>query len=92
MPPSTSRIHRAAQAGVTGPGERLPHYQAIQRSFGPAHDLSGVRAHVGGPAVRANQAMHATAFTAGEHVAFKAPPDLCSPRTRRRTWSSSAAG
>ena len=72
----TSRIHRAAQAGVTGPGERLPHHQAIQRSFGPAHDLSGVRAHVGGPAARANQAMRATAFTTGEHVAFKAPPDL----------------
>ena len=73
---STSRIHRAAQAGVTGPGERLPHHQAIQRSFGPAHDLSSVRAHVGGAAVRANQAMRATAFTTGEHVAFKAPPDL----------------
>jgi Domain of unknown function (DUF4157) len=71
-----ARIHRAAQAGVTGPGERLPHYQAIQRSFGPAHDLSGVRAHVGGPAARANQAMHAAAFTAGEHVGFKAAPDL----------------
>ena len=71
-----ARVHRAAQAGVTAPGARLPHYRAIQRSFGPAHDLSGVRAHVGGPAARANDAMHATAFTAGEHVAFKAPPDL----------------
>ena len=76
MPPSTSHIHRAAQAGVTGPGERLPHYRAIQRSFGPAHDLSGVRAHVGGPAPRASQAMQATAFTAGEHIGFKAAPDL----------------
>ena len=75
-PPSPARIHREAQAGVAGPGERLPHYQAIQRSFGPAHDLSDVQAHVGGPAVAANAAMHATAFTTGEHVAFKAPPDL----------------
>jgi hypothetical protein len=75
-PPSLSRIHRAAQVGVTGPGERLPHRQAIQRSFGPAHDLSGVRAHVGGPAAGANAAMGATAFTTGEHVAFKAPPSL----------------
>ena len=75
-PPPSARIHRAAQAGVTGPGERLPHYQAIQRSFGPAHDLSSVRAHVGGPAARANHAMQATAFTTGDHVAFKAPPDL----------------
>jgi len=75
-PPSPARIHQAAQAGVAGPGERLPHYQAIQRSFGAAHDLSGVRGHVGGPAAGANEAMHATAFTTGEHVAFKASPDL----------------
>ena len=73
---SPAGVHRAAQAGVAGPGGRLPHYQAIQRSFGPAHDLSGVQAHVGGSAAAANAAMHATAFTTGEHVAFKASPDL----------------
>ena len=76
VPPSPARIHRAAQVGVAGPGGRLPHYQAIQQSFVPAHDLSAVQAHVGGPAAAANAAMHATAFTTGEHVAFKAPPDL----------------
>ena len=75
-PPWPARVHRAAHAGVTGPGERLPHHQAIQRSFGPAHDLSAVQAHVGGPAAHANTALHATAFTMGEHVAFQAPPDL----------------
>ena len=73
---SPAGVHRAAQAGVAGPGGRLPHYQAIQRSFGPGHDLSGVQAHVGGPAAAASAAMHATAFTAGEHVGFKAQPDL----------------
>ena len=74
--PLPARIHRAAQAGVTGPSQRLPHYQAIQRSFGPAHDLSDVQAYVGGPATRANEVMHATAYTTGEDVAFKAEPDL----------------
>jgi hypothetical protein len=61
---------------MTGPSERLAHYHAIQRSFGPAHDLSNVRAHIGGPAAGASDAMHATAYTMGEHVAFRGSPSL----------------
>src|SRR5688500_12417419 len=35
-----------AERGVAGPGGALPHVDRIQESFGPGHDVSGVRAHV----------------------------------------------
>jgi hypothetical protein len=65
------------RAGVAGPGEALPHGDAIARSFGPAHELSSVRAHVGGAAATAAAAaIGATAYATGADVAFAAPPDL----------------
>ena len=42
-------VHRVAAAGTRGPAGALPHLGAIQRSFGPDHDLSAVQAYVGGP-------------------------------------------
>src|SRR5262249_45650019 len=44
-----------------------------QASFGAAHDVSGIRAHVGGDSAKA---MGATAFAAGNHVVFDRSPDL----------------
>lgn len=57
-------------------GTQLPHLDAIARSFGPGHDLSTVRAQVGGPAVRWNALLGASAFTQGEQIAFRAQPGL----------------
>ena len=69
-------IHAAAAHGLTGAATALPHADAIQRSLGPAHDVSGLRAHVGGPAAEAAAAIGATAYATGEHVAFASTPDL----------------
>src|SRR6185295_10744705 len=41
-----------AERGVAGASAQLPHLDRIQQSFG-RHDVSGVRAEVGGPAADA---------------------------------------
>jgi len=64
-----------ATSGVAGEDERLPHHDRIQASFG-AHDISGIRAHVGGPAAEASSQLGARAFAFGDHVAFANTPDL----------------
>jgi hypothetical protein len=69
-------VHEAAAAGVQGGGGPLPHLDAIQRSFGEAHDVSGVRAHVGGPAADAAGQIGARAYAMGNDVAFADAPDL----------------
>ena len=66
----------SAAAGVAGPAQALPHLDAIQQSFGGAHDLSGVEAHVGGAAADASHAIGAEGFAAGNQVAFARQPDL----------------
>ena len=68
-------VHAVAAEGVRGAGGTLPHVELIQASFGK-HDVSGVNAHVGGPAHQASVAMGATAYAMGNHVAFSSPPDL----------------
>ncbi len=68
-------IHETAAAGVAGPGAPLPHLDAIQRAFGP-HDVTGVRAHVGGAAATAAAAIGAEAYATGHNVAFASPPSL----------------
>jgi Domain of unknown function (DUF4157) len=73
---SSHLIHAAAQAGTRGSGQPLPHLSAIQSSFGSDHDLSPVRAHIGGSAAEAAQSMRATAFATGNRVAFREPPSL----------------
>lgn len=68
-------VHAAAVAGVSGTGSTLPHLDRIQTAFG-AHDLSHVRAYVGGEAAAANEHMGAAAYATGDHIAFRNQPDL----------------
>src|SRR4051812_25023907 len=73
--PGAAAIHAAAQDGLAGPSAPLPHLDRIQRLFG-RHDVSGVQAHVGGPAAAASEQMGARAYATGHHVAFASSPDL----------------
>jgi len=68
-------VHAAAQRGVAGAGSALPHGEAIQRAFG-RHDVSRVKAHVGGEAATASRAIGAEAYATGNQVAFAAAPSL----------------
>jgi hypothetical protein len=68
-------MHAAASEGVSGPGDALPYLDRIQASFG-AHDLSDVRAHIGGAAASASRAIGARAYATGRDVAFASQPDL----------------
>lgn len=72
---SASDVHQSAAAGVRDTGHRLPHLDAIQTSFG-AHDVTGVRAHVGGRAATASESIGAQAYAMGNHVAFRAAPSM----------------
>lgn len=65
--------HEAVRRAVRTPPVPLPHAERIQRSFG-AHDLSRVRAHIGGASTLAE--LDADAFTSGAQTAFASPPDL----------------
>ena len=73
---SNEQIHAAAARGVAGPGGSLPHGSTLQRVFGPRHDLSGVKAHVGGEATAACDDIGANAYATGNQVAFREAPDL----------------
>src|SRR5262249_23666846 len=70
------QVHADAERGVSGPGASLPHLDRIQRLFGPRYDLSGVQAHTGGEAASACDAIGASAYATGNHVAFAGPPSL----------------
>lgn len=65
-----------ARSGVTGNSGRLPHLDAVQRSFGPGFDLSGVRAHQDERAAAASADLAADAYTVGDDIAFRGPPSL----------------
>ncbi|MBZ0233474.1 MAG: DUF4157 domain-containing protein, partial [Deltaproteobacteria bacterium] len=67
-------VHLAAREGVSGGGTTLPHLAIIQRAFGH-HDVTGVRAHVGGAAAAADE-IGARAYATGDDVAFASTPDL----------------
>jgi hypothetical protein len=71
----SDEVHAAAAAGLKGAGSALPHLARVQQSFG-GHDVGGVKAHVGGAASRASDAMGARAYASGESVAFRDTPDL----------------
>ena len=47
-----------------------------EQAFGFDHDLSGIRAHIGGPAAAAAEAIGATAYATGNDIAFASAPDL----------------
>lgn len=70
-----SSVGDAAAQGTQGASAPLPYLAEIQRSFGK-HDVSNVRAQVGGHAARAAAALGARAYTHGNAVAFAQAPDL----------------
>jgi len=72
---SADEARVAALSGVAQASSALPHGAAIQASFGH-HDVSGVRAQVGGPAADASAALGAHAYATGDSVAFASSPDL----------------
>jgi hypothetical protein len=69
------RVQAAAAHGTSGSITSLPYSQQIQHLFG-RHDVSSVKAHVGGAAAEGAAAMGAKAFATGDHVAFASAPDL----------------
>jgi hypothetical protein len=72
-PPPAARqlqLQDVAAQGVAGPGAALPHLDQIQRSFGK-HDVSQVRAHVGGRAAEATENMGTTGYAVGNDVALR---------------------
>lgn len=71
-----SNMNETAAAGVAGNSVALPHLDRIQASFGAAHDLSAVRAGVGGEAGRAAAEIGASAYATGDRTAFQHAPDL----------------
>ena len=70
-----AQIHAAAHRGTSAAGGPLPYAERIQKSFG-RHDVSGVVAHTDLAAATAARAIGASAFTAGEHIAFTSQPNL----------------
>src|SRR6185503_10169410 len=68
-------VTRIATGGVSNAADRLPHVDRIQAAFGD-HDVSHVRAAVGGDGGAAAQQMGARAYTIGDRVAFREAPDL----------------
>ena len=65
-----------ARGGASGTGGPLPHFRQIQRSFGPRHDLSTIRAHVGGAAAEASARLGAAGYATGDDVAFRTAPSV----------------
>ncbi len=72
---STEGVRRAAQEGLQTPASKLPYAEQIQKSFGH-HDVSQVQAHMGSKATASTMAMHASAYTTGDHVVFADTPGL----------------
>lgn len=72
-----SGVHaqRVAREGVVGATDTLHHADLVQRFFG-RHDVSNIRAQVGGSARAATQTLGATAYAQGDRVAFADAPDL----------------
>ena len=67
-------VQAAAAAGATGSAP-LPYLVDLQRAFG-AHDLSGVKATIGGSAVEACDRIGAESYAQGDRVVFKTAPSL----------------
>lgn len=74
-PAGPETVKAAAAHGTSGAAGPLPHLDRIQQLFGP-HNVTGVRAYVGGPAAEGAARMGAEAFATGDQVAFGAAPDL----------------
>ncbi len=72
----TPSIHQLADHGTSGNAGALPHLDAIQHAFGPAHDLSHVRSYTDGAATEAATGMGAVAYARGNQIAFAGEPSL----------------
>jgi uncharacterized membrane protein len=68
-------VHDWAALGTQSAGAALPHLDKIQAAFGN-HDVTGVKAQVGGPAKDACAGMGAEAYVSGNTVAFASSPTL----------------
>jgi len=71
----SSMIQAEARRGIKDAGQALPHAERIQASFG-RHDISHVRAKIGGEASTANRRMGALAFASGDRIGFRESPSL----------------
>lgn len=71
-----STVHDKAAAGLSEGSSELPFLAQLQHAFGREHDLSSVRAHIGGAAAGAAQGIGAQAYTYGNRIAFAAAPSL----------------
>jgi len=69
-----AEVQSIAARGATGSAP-LPHIDRLQQAFGP-HDLSSVRATVGGTATGACDQIGAESYAQGNTVAFKQSPSL----------------
>lgn len=74
-PQGAAEVHTIAAEGLQGSPSRLPHLEAIQRSFG-AHSVAHVQAFTGARAAAASRAIGAEAYARGAQVAFAGPPSL----------------
>jgi hypothetical protein len=72
---SASRVHSLAAKGVSQASSPLPGAARIQAAFG-RHDISGVRAQIGGPAAEVSQMLGARAYTLGQRIGFEREPDV----------------
>ena len=72
---SDNDVQAIATSGIEGSGQPLPHIARIQAAFG-AHDVNHIRAHIGGHAADAADAIGAEAYATGSDVAFQSAPDL----------------
>ena len=74
---SKADVQRIAYSGVKRARSPLPHAERIARAFGANHNISGIRAMVGGPAASASAAMGTTGgYATRERIAFARPPSL----------------
>lgn len=71
----TESIQDVAAVGVAGAASPLPFAGTIQNAFG-RHDVSQVRAAIGGAGGEAAKEIGASAYATGDRVAFAGTPDL----------------
>lgn len=72
----TAGVETTVAEGLAGASRELPHLARIQAAFGPAHDLSDVRAHTDSAARQAAGDLSANAFAFGRQIAFREEPSL----------------
>lgn len=74
--PASEDVQLTAARGIDGPATSMPFKDQIQASFGARHDISSIRAHIGGAAGDAATAIGASAYATGSHAVFAGAPDL----------------